>query len=218
MSITPARIPDFLKAINAIVQEHEEEITALDQALGDGDHVTNLQRGLHVLIEQEAALAAMADWSVAFNKIGMSLMNTVGGASGALLGMFFVTLGKHLRGKDMNAVHFAEALSQGVEAIKQRGKADRGDKTMLDTLIPAVEALKQASEEGQPLETILARLNQAAEEGAQSTRDMVATKGRASYLGERSRGLMDAGAKTSQLMILAASGIIGGLVVLHDER
>lgn len=209
MSVTPARIPDFLKAIQTVVQAHEEEVTALDQALGDGDHVTNLQRGLHVLIEQEAALAATADWSAAFNKIGMSLMSTVGGASGALLGMFFVALGKHLRDKDMNAANFAEALNRGVEAVKQRGKADRGDKTMLDTLIPAAEALAQASAEGQPLATILARVEAAAEAGALSTCDMIATKGRASYLGERSKGMMDAGAKTSQLMIQAIGEIVG---------
>jgi dihydroxyacetone kinase-like protein len=148
------------------------------------------------------------DWSAAFQKIGMSLMSSVGGASGSLYGTFFLSMSKAMRDKDMNLPNLAEAFSQGVESVKQRGKADLGEKTMLDVLIPVANALRQAARESWELPQALETVNRVAGAGCESTRDMIATKGRASFLGERARGHIDAGARTSQLIIGAIGDVL----------
>jgi len=150
------------------------------------------------------------DWSAAFQKMGMSVMSTVGGASGSLYGTFFLALAKAFKGKDMGLESFAEAFGLAVEAMKQRGKSDLGEKTMLDVLIPVAEALKQAAAKGLELPQVLENINAVAEAGCESTRDLVPTKGRSSFLGERARGCIDAGARTSQLMIGAVGGVLAG--------
>lgn len=200
MSITPEYLPTFFNAIKTELDKHAEEITALDQAIGDGDHVTNLMRGLDAVMKIEQELVLM-NWTAALMKIGMTLMSTMGGASGSLFGSLFLAMSKASKDTQMDTQNFAAIFDAGVESVKQRGRADIGEKTMLDTLIPACESLKQDIASNQALETTLANIKQAAKQGMLSTKDLLATKGRASFLGERARGHIDAGARTSQLII-----------------
>lgn len=197
----------FLHAAADAVGRHADEVAALDQAIGDGDHVTNLLRGLEALrlgVSQWEPL----DWPATLQKVGMTLMSTIGGASGSLYGTLFIAMSKAMRDKALSAAAWAEAFAQGVEAVKQRGRSDLGEKTMLDVLIPVARAWQDAVERRQETETMRYAIDQAAESGCESTRDMVAGKGRASFLGERSRGHLDPGARSSQLMIQAITRAI----------
>ncbi len=207
MAINPAVLPILIQAIAETIEKNVEEVTALDQAIGDGDHVFNLQRGLQALSEQSAELAQL-DWVAALQKIGMTLMSSVGGASGSLYGTLFVTMSKSARERPLNVNAFADVFAQGVSSVKLRGKAEAGEKTMLDVLIPVAECLQSAASASMPLPEMLQKIAQAAIQGMESTRDMLATKGRASFLGERSKGHIDAGAKTAQLMICAIADVI----------
>jgi len=202
MQFIPALLPRLIQAINDVIEANADEVTALDQAIGDGDHVTNLQRGLKALTAQSDELAGL-DWVAAWQKIGMTLMTAVGGASGSLYGTLFVAMSKAARDKALDLPAVAEIFSSGVEAVKLRGKADAGEKTMLDVLIPVAAYLRQAATDAVALPEVLDNVARTAIAGMESTKDMVATKGRASFLEERSRGHIDAGAKTSQLMICA---------------
>ena len=215
MQLVPALLPSLIQAIDHAIETNAEEVTALDQAIGDGDHVTNLQRGIKALTAQSDELAQL-DWAAAWQKIGMTMMTAVGGASGSLYGTLFVAMSKAARSRpvvsgverplDLQA--FAEIFSSGVDAVKLRGKADAGEKTMLDVLIPVATSLRQAAVDSVALPVALKNVVQTAIAGMESTRDMLATKGRASFLEERSRGHVDAGAKTSQLMICALVDVL----------
>lgn len=205
MAITPALLPQLLTAIIATIEAHQEAVTALDQAIGDGDHVYNLQRGLQALQQQSDSLAQL-DWPSAWQKIGFSLMSTVGGASGSLYGTLFISMSKAAQGKTLDFTGFAAAFAQGVEAMKQRGKTQLGEKTLLDVLIPVAAYLQQAATE--PNVDYLNQISQIATQRMEATRDMLATKGRASFLGERSLGHIDAGAKTAQLMLCAIVAVL----------
>lgn len=142
------------------------------------------------------------DWPSALKKIGMTLMITMGGASGSLYGTLFISMAKALpQDQDLTRQITADMFEQGVESVKQRGKASLGEKTMLDTLIPVANRLKDDNVNGTELPQLLNNLSEQAITGMLSTKDMVATKGRASFLGERAIGHIDAGAKTSQLII-----------------
>jgi len=202
----------LINDIQAAIDEHSVEITELDKAIGDGDHVINLQRGLSALSAISDDLTTLS-WSQAFMKIGMTLMSTMGGASGSLFGTLFVSMAKASKDTDMNTAAFATIFMQGVEAVKQRGKADLGEKTMLDTLIPVANSLLADVEQSIPLSQLLDNASYQAIQGMESTRDLLATKGRASFLGERSIGHIDAGARTSQLMICT---IVNMLVTSHS--
>ncbi len=197
----------FIDAIQTTLDQHADEVAELDQAIGDGDHLINLKRGIDALQKQSAELDEM-DLSAAFSKIGMTLMSTMGGASGSLFGSLFVTMGKTAKSTTADISGLVEIFEAGVDSVKARGKADIGEKTMLDTLIPAVNALRQAVDNGESASTALAAMRKAALEGMESTRDMQATKGRASFLGERAIGHIDAGARTSQLMLDAIADVI----------
>jgi dihydroxyacetone kinase-like protein len=207
MQLTPALIPSLIQAIDHAIEVNVEEVTALDQATGDGDHVTNLQRGIKALTVQADELARL-DWIMAWQKIGMILMTAVGGASGSLYGTLFVAMSKAARDRSLDLQSFAEIFSSAVDAVKQRGKADAGEKTMLDVLIPVAASLRQDAAESVAISEVLKNVSRTAVTGMESTRDMLATKGRASFLGERSRGHIDAGAKTSQLMICAMVDVL----------
>jgi dihydroxyacetone kinase-like protein len=200
MNLTPAVLPALIEAIADVIEKNAEDVTALDQAIGDGDHVINLQRGIHALMAQREELSLL-DWAAAWQKIGMTLMSTIGGASGSLYGTLFIALSKAAREQSLNLQSFADIFSKGVEAVKQRGKADAGEKTLLDVYIPVADYLRTAASSGVALSEVLLNVAGVAIAGMESTRDMVATKGRASFLEERSRGHIDAGAKTAQLMI-----------------
>ncbi|OQW76384.1 MAG: dihydroxyacetone kinase subunit L [Proteobacteria bacterium ST_bin11] len=207
MSLTPSLFPKLIQALISNVDAHAEEVTALDQAIGDGDHVFNLQRGLQALCEHSEEIAQL-DWVAAWQKIGMTVMAAVGGASGSLYATLFIALAKHGKDKVIDSVGFSDAFLHAVEAMKQRGKADVGEKTMLDVLVPVALALREEAIAGRPLVEILDRLCAVAADRVEATREMLATKGRASFLGERSKGHIDAGAKTAQLMIVATAEVL----------
>jgi dihydroxyacetone kinase-like protein len=179
----------------------------LDQAIGDGDHVINLQRGIQALMAQRDELSQL-DWVAAWQKIGMTLMTAVGGASGSLYGTLFMALSKAAREQSLNLQSFADVFTQGVEAVKQRGKAVAGEKTLLDVYIPVAEYLQTAAANSVALADVLTNVSRVAIAGMESTRDMLATKGRASFLQERSLGHIDAGAKTGQLIICAINEVL----------
>ncbi|NOR71235.1 MAG: dihydroxyacetone kinase subunit L [Methylomarinum sp.] len=208
MQFTPDMLPSLIRAVTEIIEQNAEEVTALDQVLGDGDHVTNLQRGLDALTPQMTELSQL-DWAKALKQIGMTLLSTMGGASGSLFGTLFISMSKAAADKQvLNRQGFADVFSQGVEAVKKRGKADAGEKTMLDVLIPVADALNQGAKSNADFIQLLQTISQAAQKGMESTQDMLATKGRASYLEEKSIGHIDAGARTSQLMICAMVDVL----------
>jgi phosphoenolpyruvate---glycerone phosphotransferase subunit DhaL len=207
MKLTPALLPHLIEAIADVIEKNAEEVTALDQAIGDGDHVTNLQRGIQALMAQRDELSQL-DWATAWQKIGMTLMSSIGGASGSLYGTLFIALSKAAREQSLNLQSFAEIFTKGVDAVKQRGKAEAGEKTLLDVYIPVADYLRTAAANSVALPEVLVNISQVAIAGMESTRDMVATKGRASFLEERSRGHIDAGAKTGQLMICAIADVL----------
>lgn len=193
-------LPLFISAAQKTINDNVDEVTELDRAIGDGDHVINLQRGLEALDTISANLSAL-DSSSALMKIGMTLMSTMGGASGSLFGTLFLSMAKAAKGKELDITTFPDIFAQGVESVKQRGKADIGEKTMLDTLIPVAKSMQADSANNEPLNIMLDNVVVEAIKGMESTKDLIATKGRASFLGERSKGHIDAGARTSQLMI-----------------
>jgi phosphoenolpyruvate---glycerone phosphotransferase subunit DhaL len=200
---TTALLPELILAVAKTIETNVEELTSLDQAIGDGDHVTNLQRGIQALAAQSEALSQL-DWQAALQKMGMTVMSSIGGASGSLYGTLFLAMSKNLQDQPLTLTTFADVFSKGVEAVKQRGKADKGEKTMLDVLIPVAERLSQNAN----TTVVFEQIKLTAITGVEATRDMVATKGRASFLGERSRGHIDAGAKSSQLIICAIVDVL----------
>ncbi len=175
-----------------VLLAHGDELTQLDQAIGDGDHGINMKRGFQAIAEQKEALAALETWP-AVQKAGMTLVMKVGGASGPLYGSLLMAMAK-AEGS------VAERLAAGVEAVKQRGKSDAGAKTMLDVLIPVLAAVQDGAD--------FDRIRQVADESLAATKDMKATKGRASFLGERSIGHIDPGARSSQLLIHAVCDLL----------
>jgi dihydroxyacetone kinase-like protein len=207
MKFTPALLPQLIEAVADVIGKNAEEVTALDQAIGDGDHVTNLQRGIQALMAQRDELSSL-NWVAAWQKIGMTLMSAIGGASGSLYGTLFIALSKAAREQSLDLHSFADVFSKGVEAVKQRGKADAGEKTLLDVYIPVADYLQTAAANSVALPDVLANIPKIAIAGMESTRDMIATKGRASFLEERSRGHIDAGARTGQLMICAIVDVL----------
>ena len=207
MSFSPSLLPQLIQSIATTIETNAEEVTALDQAIGDGDHVTNLQRGIQALIKESEAISQFS-WADAFQKTGMITMSTIGGASGSLYGTLFIAMSKAVGDQLVTPHHFAEVYAQGVQAVMKRGKADAGEKTMLDVHIPVSHYLQQAVSDDVALKDMLEQIKQVAIEGMESTREMLATKGRASFLGERSKGHIDAGARTSQLMICAIADVL----------
>ncbi len=191
----------LIEAVAQDVIDHAEELTALDQAVGDGDHGVNMKRGAEAVLADIDALAEKT-LPEALKAIGMALVMKVGGASGPLYGTFFMTLGKSLPEKP-NSTDTVAAFDAALQAVMARGKSHPGQKTMLDVLAPALEQLKN---DPSPSEALCV----AAAEAAEATIPMRAERGRASFLGERSIGHMDPGARSSSLMITKASKILEG--------
>jgi dihydroxyacetone kinase-like protein len=196
------------QAVHAAILANEEQIESLDRAIGDGDHFINVRRGCEAIRTLRPELQPLPP-AQALQRIGMKLLSTIGGASGPLIGSFFISMGRELEGvAEPDVRSFATALAAGVEAIKSRGKADLGEKTMLDVLIPMSRLLLRLAAEGSDRDTICARLKQEAELNMLATRDMIATKGRAHFLGERALGHIDPGAKTSQVALFAVCDLL----------
>jgi len=205
MSADSAAVRQWVEAYAAVVSEHRGELTRLDQAIGDGDHGTNMDRGMRKAVEK---LAGVPDGDVGaqLKAVGMALISSVGGAGGPLYGTLFMQMGQSTTGKEeLDAEAFADALEAGVKGVQARGKAEPGDKTMVDALLPAAAALRAAAGEGADLAAALRRAADAAREGRDATIPLVARKGRASYLGERSRDHQDPGATSSHLLLESAA-------------
>lgn len=191
------------KAINESILAHESEIESLDREIGDGDHYINITRGSAVIVSMHDELAGLAP-DLVLNRIGMKLLSTVGGAAGPLFASFFIAMAKTVKEQGGESLpEIAAAFDAGVEAIKNRGKADLGEKTMLDTLIPVSQIFTKLAEQGVERTALFDALKDAAAKGMLSTKEMLASKGRAAFLGERAIGHIDAGAKSSQVMICA---------------
>ncbi len=189
-------IRTLIEALSATVTAHAEELSALDSAIGDGDHGVNMKRGFDAVAADADAISAkpLAD---ALKAIGTKLVMTVGGASGPLYGTLFLALGKELA---TSPGDYSGALRKAVDAVASRGKSEIGQKTMLDVLYPVADAVGAA----QPKAAIVAVAHAAAE----ATRDKRAIRGRASFLGERSIGHIDPGARSSALLVEAVAGVL----------
>ncbi|MEM5299793.1 dihydroxyacetone kinase subunit DhaL [Burkholderia sp. JPY481] len=192
-----------IEAAHATLKKHTDEIAALDQQIGDGDHIFNLLRGVDALFAMRADIEAEA-FAPALEQAASKLLSTVGGSSGPLFFSLLHGMAKAAQNVDTISVEDAARIfAAGVNAVAQRGKAGIGSKTMMDVLIPVSSRFVELAEDSAAPEAVLDALPLTAEEGMRATRDMLATKGRASFLGERARGHIDPGARSSQLMISA---------------
>jgi phosphoenolpyruvate---glycerone phosphotransferase subunit DhaL len=199
--------PSVLRSLIAVAAERviasASELTALDQAIGDGDHGLNMKRGSAALLAELDAIAAKPTGE-ALKAVGMTLVMKVGGASGPLYGSLFIAMGKELGDRPASLAVLPELLAAGVTAVSARGKSTAGEKTMLDVLVPVLEAARTGGSD------LGARLRKAASSAAAATVPIRATKGRAAFLGERSIGHMDPGARSSEIIIEALSHFLDG--------
>ena len=200
----------FVRSYADVIAENKEYLTQLDSAIGDADHGINMNRGMQAALGKLETIPN-GDVGNLLKTVGMTLVSTVGGAGGPLYGTLFLQFGTATAGKaELDAEDWAAALVAGVQGVQMRGKAEPGDKTMVDALIPARDAFRQALDDGASFEEALQRSTAAAEEGMKATIPWVARKGRASYLGERSAGHQDPGATSSYLLLKTASDTWGG--------
>ena len=201
--IDAATLTAWIREYARVIGDNAGYLTDLDAAIGDADHGTNMERGMGAVL---AALdeTPQPDPAALAKKVGMTLVSSVGGASGPLYGTFFLRMATAL-GDTVTATDFAKALRAGVDGVVQRGRAEAGDKTMFDALAPALDALDAELQAGADLATALVAAEAAAVAGRDATEQMVARKGRASYLGQRSVGHIDPGAASSAMLIGAAA-------------
>jgi dihydroxyacetone kinase-like protein len=208
-TVGPAELGRWLRSFADAVTDNADELTALDSAIGDADHGANMRRGMKAVVGKLDA-APDAPPSTLLKTAGMTLVSTVGGASGPLYGTFFLRMATSAGDREeLDAAGFAAALRAGLGGVVARGKAAAGDKTMLDALIPAVDALDAALADGAGLRDALRAAADAAAAGRDATVPLVARKGRASYLGERSAGHQDPGATSTALLLTAAAATLG---------
>ncbi len=210
MTIRQEDILAWLKAYAGIIAENKEYLTQLDAAIGDADHGANMNRGFQAVLGKMPEMADK-DIGTIFKTVGMTLISTVGGAGGPLYGTFFLQAGMKSVGKmELTLEDWTTVIDAAVSGVIMRGKAELGDKTMVDALTPAVNALKQSLEAGVDTRTALQNSAEAAKQGMEKTIPLVARKGRASYLGERSAGHQDPGATSSYFLLRTAANIWGG--------
>lgn len=201
MSVPYDGVVGWFKTFAATIAENKEYLTELDSAIGDADHGINMDRGMQAALAKVDGLPP-GDVGAFFKTVGMALVSTVGGAGGPLYGTLFLQLGTATAGKaEITAEDWSAALTAAVEGVQARGKAVLEDKTMVDALVPARDAMTAAVAEGIPFGEAVRRSADAAEAGMQATIPLVARKGRASYLGERSAGHQDPGATSSYLLL-----------------
>ena len=206
MAVTTDTVAAWMTNFAASMSEHREELVRLDTAIGDGDHGTNMNRGMTKAVEK-LGTAEQADPGTVLKTVAMALVSSVGGAAGPLYGTLFLQMGNSLAGQsEVDLPAYAAAWRKGLEGVQARGKAEPGDKTMVDALIPAVEALEAASD----LDGGLRAAAQAAEGGMHATTPMIARKGRASYLGERSKDHQDPGATSTYYLFKSAAEALAG--------
>ena len=210
MSVGHDDVVRWVSAFAEAIAENKEYLTALDAAIGDADHGINMNRGMQSVMAKLQA-GNPEDIGALLKTVGMALVSSVGGAGGPLYGTFFLQLGSKAIGKDeLTDNDWVAMLAAAVEGVQMRGKAEPNDKTMVDALIPARDALAAAVAAGEPFANALHASAAAAEEGMKATIPLVARKGRASYLGERSAGHQDPGATSSWLLLKTAADTWGG--------
>jgi dihydroxyacetone kinase-like protein len=204
MAISRDDTVKWIQASAGVISENREYLIQLNSVTGDADHGANMDRGFRAVMVRMPEISHL-DIGTIFKTVGMTLQSTVGGAVGPLYGTFFLQAGRKAAGKmELNLEDWCTALEAALDGVMMRGNAEPGDKTMVDALTPAVNALKRAAEENLPLQQALIQSAEAAKMGMEQTTQLVARKGRASYLGERSAGYQDPGA-TSMFLILKAA-------------
>ncbi len=200
-SATLAQLTQWLHEFGTLIEQNKGYLTELDSAIGDADHGSNMSRGMTAVLNQ------IADQSAAdalFKKVGMTLVSSVGGASGPLYGTFFMRCATAVGSSgEVPADSLAAGLRAGLDGVLARGKAELGDKTMVDAMSPAVDAIEEALAEGQTLSEAVRSGAEAARQGREATTPMIARKGRASYLGDRSKGHQDPGATSTTYLFEA---------------
>lgn len=205
MTITRDAVIDWLKTFADTIAENKDYLTKLDADIGDGDHGTNMNRGMQSVL---TTLPGVADKDIGsiFKTVGMKLVSTVGGASGPLYGTMFMQMGSATNGKmELSLDDWVAAVQAGADGVVMRGKAQLGDKTMVDALTPALHSLKESAAHNAALPDALNAATEAAKKGMEDTIPLVARKGRASYLGERSAGHQDPGATSSYYLMKTAA-------------
>ena len=213
MSLQTNFICQSIIAINKAIIANEAEIEGLDRAIGDGDHYLNVKRGVEAIASMVDELNNLPP-DEALNKIGMKLLSSIGGAAGPLFASFVLGMAKYTKEHEEKAnetnhtLVTAAAFAYGVQSLMMRGKSNVGEKTMLDVLIPVSTTFTTASSQAKPVAEICRSVKNAADSGLEYTRDLVATKGRAAGLGERSIGHLDAGAKSCQVMVYAVCDLV----------
>ncbi|MDN4595867.1 dihydroxyacetone kinase subunit DhaL [Leifsonia virtsii] len=210
MTLDTNWVKEWIVAAAASIGEHKQELNTLDREIGDGDHGENMDRGLKASVAALEKLPDDATPNAALRSVAMTLISTVGGASGPLYGTAFLKAAEPVGDAEaIDETTLVAALRAGRDGIVSRGKAEPGDKTMVDAWTPAVDAAAAAQESGASAAGILAAAAEAAEKGSDATIPLVARKGRASYLGERSAGHRDPGAQSTALLLRAAAGVAG---------
>jgi dihydroxyacetone kinase-like protein len=211
MSISRDAVLDWIKVYATALNANKDYLTQLDSAIGDGDHGANMDRGFQAVLTKLPGVSDK-DIGTIFKTTGMTLVSTVGGAGGPLYGTFFMQMGTATAGKmEITLADWAAAVKAGVDGVVMRGKANLGDKTMVDALTPGLDALNAAQADGKSLPDALRQSAAAAEKGMLDTIPLVARKGRASYLGERSAGHQDPGATSSHLLLKTAAETWAGV-------
>jgi phosphoenolpyruvate---glycerone phosphotransferase subunit DhaL len=205
MSLQPETFKSLVKVAAEQLIASAPELTSLDQAIGDGDHGTNMKRGFEAVLGKLDAISTQP-LDEALKTIGKTLVMTVGGASGPLYGSFFLAAGDALSHDKQLPEDLADVFASAVGAVSARGRSQAGEKTMLDVLVPVLETLKTAA--GQP--DLIARIRTTAAEAVERTAPMQATKGRASFLGPRSIGHVDPGARSSCVLVQAVCASLEG--------
>jgi len=197
---------DWVRRTAQVIAEHRDELVELDRQIGDGDHGENLHRGFTAVLHRLDALTEPpAQVGDVLRLVATTLMSTVGGAAGPLFGTAYLRAARASAVSTLDGTATVVLLEAALDGIVQRGKAAPGEKTMVDAWTPAVEAAVAAADNGAPASAVLAAAADGARAGALATTPMVATKGRASYLGERSAGHLDPGARSSELILRAAA-------------
>lgn len=195
------KVMDIIRSISSKMEEQKEYLTELDQPIGDSDHGINMARGF-AAVEQKLDGMASNDVGAVLKAVGMALVSSVGGASGPLYGSAYMKAGAAAAGKsEIGISDFLLMLKEAAEAVSSRGKSQAGEATMLDAILPSLKAMEEALQAGKDAKTVLEAGTAAAWKGAESTKDMIATKGRASYVGERGLGHQDPGATSYAYML-----------------
>lgn len=207
-AVTLAELEAWLREFARLIHENKDHLTQLDSAIGDADHGINMDRGMQAVV---GALDAEEFIQVSdlFKKTGMTLVSTVGGAAGPLYGTYFLRFGMKAGDvAEIAAAELGEALQAGLEGVVVRGKPEAGDKTMFDAMAPGTSAYGASIAQGEQLAAALRKAQAAAEQGRDNTIPMLAKKGRASYLGERSIGHQDPGATSTAMLFAAAAATL----------